>query len=65
MLTLTTTHLTASVRPIGSVGPFTPRAFAFMLDARDTVQAQRREALRILKQIGYELRGPLNLETQP
>lgn len=58
---LSSTPLTASVRPIGSVGPYAPRAFTFMLGSRDTVLAQRREAARILRQIGYEHRGPINL----
>lgn len=66
-LALTRTPVTATVRPIGSAGPFAPRAFEFLLDARGTPQAQCREAIRILKQIGYEHRGPLNFnqDTQP
>lgn len=52
----------AGVRPIGSVGFFEPRSFGFMLDPRDEPQAKRREAIRILRQLGYEFRGAIEIE---
>lgn len=63
MTRLTTHRVRAGgVRPIGSVGPFEPRSFGFMLDAADPPQAQRREAVRILRQLGFEFRGPIEIE---
>lgn len=50
------------VRRIGSAGPFEARSFAFMLDPRDPPQAQRRDAIRILRQLGYEFRGAIEIE---
>lgn len=55
---LTSTKVLAHVRPDGAVGPFgVQRTFEFMLDSSNTPEQQRKEALRILRQIGYEARG--------
>lgn len=63
MTRLTTHRVRASgVRPIGSVGPFEPRSFGFMLDPRDPPLVQRGEAVRILRQLGYEFRGAIEIE---
>ena len=51
----------ARVRPAGAVGPFEPRRFELMLDAGDVLDAQQREALRILRQIGWQPRGPVEV----
>lgn len=63
-MTRLTTHRVhaAAVRPIGSVGPFEPRSFAFMLDASASLQAKRGEAIRILRQLGYEFRHAIEIE---
>jgi hypothetical protein len=47
----------ASVRTDGAIGEFNRRTFDLMLDQREPQDKQLREAIRILRQIGYETRG--------
>ena len=51
------TPVFAYVRTEGSIGAFSGRSFDLMLDQEDTPEQQRKEAIRILHQIGYETRG--------
>lgn len=51
-------HLvTSDVRLAGTDRPFERRSFDLMLGSRLESQAKRREALRILHQLGYDCRG--------
>ena len=51
-------HLvTAEVRHAGTSGAFERRAFELMLGGKQELDAKRREARRILAQIGYDVRG--------
>lgn len=57
MTLLTSTKVRANVRNDGAIGVFESRTFEFMLDASQSEDKQVREAIRILRQIGYETRG--------
>lgn len=63
-MTRLTTHRVhaAGVRPIGSAASYEPRSFGFMLDPSDPPLVQRGEAIRILRQLGYEFRGAIRIE---
>lgn len=51
-------HLvTAEVRSAGTSYAFERRSFDLMLGAKQELDAKRREAKRILAQIGYDVRG--------
>lgn len=51
--------VSANVRAIGAIGSFYSREFNLMLGigAKDTPERRKKEAIRILNQIGYETRG--------
>lgn len=57
MITLTEHKVVARVRTEGAIGVFEPRDFFLMLDLQDDMQVKEREAIRILRQIGYETCG--------
>jgi len=54
---LSSIAIVANVRPDGAIGEFYRRTFDLMLDQRQPQDKQLREAIRILRQIGYETRG--------
>lgn len=62
MRPLTIARVFAHVRPDGGVGPFEPRRFELMLDSTAALDAQQREALRIMRQLGWQPRGGARIE---
>lgn len=54
---LQSTAVVANVRNDGAIGSFEPRTFDLMLDQRDSQDKQMKEAIRIIRQLGYETRG--------
>lgn len=56
MTTVTEHKVTANVRTEGAIGTFETRPFWLMLGA-GTPESQVKEAIRILRQIGWETRG--------
>jgi hypothetical protein len=54
---LSHTAVVANVRRDGAIGVFERRTFGLMLDQREPQHRQLREAIRILRQIGYETRS--------
>ena len=57
MLTYLSSIIEANVRTDGAIGVFQKRTFDLMLDQRQPQEKQLKEAIRILRQIGYETKG--------
>lgn len=57
MIYLQSVAIVANVRTDGAIGKFERRTFDLMLDAQAPQEKQLKEAIRILRQIGYETRG--------
>lgn len=57
MKTVSRHLVTSDVRPAGTDLPLERRSFDLMLGSDLNFEAKRREAIRILKQIGYDCRG--------
>lgn len=47
-------NIVASVRQEGSIGTFEKRTFHLMLDAFSAADKQQKEAIRIIRQLGFE-----------
>lgn len=50
-------HVTAQVRRIGATESFRFQRFDFMLDPSDPPEQRKKEAVRILRQIGFDSNG--------
>jgi len=56
MTPLSNIGIVASVRPDGSMGDYAIKTFDLMLGSMDAQGRQLKEAKRILRQIGYEVK---------
>lgn len=62
MTYLTSATVVAQVRQTGSIGVFEQRVFHPLLDSQSTETDQQLEAIRLIRQLGFETR---NLEVFP